>query len=71
LVVEVDEYADDQLVDELIAIERECCPFIIMAWEPHRRRLTVSVSQAEHESVLSAIAFAFDLKAPGRQAASD
>lgn len=70
LVVEVDEYAEDQLVDELIAIERECCPFITMVWEPDRRRLTVSVSQAEHESALEAIAFALDLKAPGQQAAS-
>jgi hypothetical protein len=70
LVVDVDECVDNQLIDELIAIEGECCPFIALAWEPDRRRLTVSVSQAEHEPALDAIAFALDLRAPGRQAAS-
>jgi hypothetical protein len=71
LVVDVDESVDNQLIDELIAIERECCPFFTLAWEPARRRLTISVSQAEHEPALDAIAFALDLKAPGQQAASD
>jgi hypothetical protein len=71
LVVDVDERVDNRLIDELIAIEGECCPFFALAWEPDRRRLTVSVSQAEHETALDAIAFALDLEAPSRQAAPD
>jgi hypothetical protein len=60
-----------KLVDELVAIERECCPFFTLDWEPDRRRLTVSVSQAEHEPALDAIAFALDFETPAQHAASD
>jgi hypothetical protein len=70
LVVDLDENVDPELVDETIAIERECCPFFTLGWEPDRRRLTVSVSHAQHEPALDAIAFALDLKAPAQQAAS-
>lgn len=71
LVVDLDEHVDTQLVAETIAIERECCPFFILDWEPERRRLTVAVSHAEHEPALDAIAFALDLKVPAQHAASD
>lgn len=71
LIVELDEQIDPQLVDETIAIERECCPFFTLDWEPERRRLTVAVSRAEYEPALDAIAFALDLKVPARHAASD
>jgi hypothetical protein len=54
---------DSELVAETIAVERGCCPFYGLAWEPARRQLTVSVSQAEHEPALDAIAFALDLRA--------
>jgi hypothetical protein len=71
LVVDLDEQVDTQLVAETIAIERECCPFFTLDWEPERRRLTVEVSQAEHEPALDAIAFALDLTVPAQHAASD
>jgi hypothetical protein len=71
LVIDLDEQVDTQLVDETIAIERECCPFFTLDWEPERRRLTVAVSQAEHEPALDAIAFALDLEEPAQHAASD
>ena len=71
LVVDLDEQVDTQLVDETIALERECCPFFTLDWEPERRRLTVAVSRAEYEPALDAIAFALDLKVPARHAASD
>jgi hypothetical protein len=63
LVADLDENVDAELVAQTIATERECCPFFALAWEPDRRRLTVSVSQAEHEPALDAIAFALDLQA--------
>jgi hypothetical protein len=63
LVADLDESVDPKLVAETLVVERECCPFFALTWEPDRRRLTVSVSQAEHEPALDAIAFAMDLHA--------
>lgn len=64
LVAELGEDVDGELVEEAIAIERECCPFFALSWEPGRQRLTVAVSQAVHEPALDAIAFALNLQAP-------
>jgi hypothetical protein len=63
LVVDLDEDVDTELVTETIAVERECCPFFDLTWEPDRRRLTVSVSQSAHEPALDAIALALNLQA--------
>jgi hypothetical protein len=63
LVADLGDDVDTELVAETIAVERECCPFFALTWEADRRRLTVSVSQAEHEPALSAIAFALNLQA--------
>ena len=63
LVADLDQDVDAKLVAETVAIERECCPFFALTWEPDRRQLTVAVSQAEHEPALDAIAFALDLQA--------
>jgi hypothetical protein len=63
LVVEFDRHLDTKVLDEAIAIERACCPFYELGWEPDRRRLTVSVSRPEHEPALDAIAFALGLGA--------
>ncbi|HEY3971330.1 MAG TPA: hypothetical protein VGL79_08005 [Solirubrobacteraceae bacterium] len=71
LIVDLDQQIDTQLVEETITIERECCPFFTLDWEPERRRLTVAVSQAEHEPALDVIAFALDLKIPIQYAAPD
>jgi hypothetical protein len=62
LIVDLDEHVDRELVDELVATERECCPFFGLDWQRDRRRLAVSVSQAEHEPALEAIAFALGLE---------
>jgi hypothetical protein len=63
LVADLDEDVDAELVAQTIAVERECCPFFVLTWEPNRRRLTVSVSHAAHEPALDAIAFALNLQA--------
>ncbi len=63
VVVELDERADGKLIEEAVAIERECCPFFALDWEPVRRRLTVSVAHVAHEPALDAIAFALGLDA--------
>jgi hypothetical protein len=58
LVVEFAAPVQRRLVDELVAVERECCPYFTLDWRPDRRRLAVSVSEAEHEPALDAIGFA-------------
>lgn len=63
LVVDLDENVDVELVAETVAVERECCTFFALTWEPDRRRLTISVSRVEHEPALDAIAFALNLQA--------
>jgi hypothetical protein len=62
LVAALADEVDAELVAETIAVERDCCPFFALAWEPARRRLTVSVSRAEHEPALDAIMFALGLR---------
>jgi hypothetical protein len=63
LVADLDKNVERELVAEAVAVERECCPFFTLTWEPDRRRLTVAVSQAAHEPALDAIAFALNLQA--------
>ena len=67
LVVDLERSVDPQLVGEAIAIERACCPFFTLEWDPDRPRLTVSVSRTEDEPALDAIAFALDVE-PARAA---
>jgi hypothetical protein len=62
LVVDLDVHLDQRLVDELIAVERECCPFFGLLFEPLGRRLTVTVAHAEHEPALDAVACALGLE---------
>jgi hypothetical protein len=61
IVADLAQYVDAELIAQTIAVERECCPFFTLAWQPERRRLTIAVAEAEHEPALDAIAFALDL----------
>ena len=49
---------------ELVEVERRCCPFFAIDWDPERRRFSIGVSDAEHEPALDAIAYALGLRAP-------
>jgi hypothetical protein len=71
LVVGLDQHVDAQLVARMLAVERECCPFFTLGWQPSRRRLTVSVSQVEHAPALDAMAFALGLETHVQHAVSD
>jgi hypothetical protein len=66
LVVDLDQKVDPKLVEEILATERECCPFFELGWEPQARRLSVSVSEKRYEPALGAIAFALDLPTPAQ-----
>lgn len=63
LVADLGDDVDPELVAETIAIERACCPFFILGWEPDRRRLTIAVSQVADEPALDAITSALNLPA--------
>lgn len=71
LTVDLDRQLDCEVIEEAIAVERECCPFFAIDWRAEQRRLTVSVTQPEHEPALEAIAFALGLDVPARQSAPD
>jgi hypothetical protein len=47
---------DREALDELIAVERECCPFFEFGLDEERRRLRVTVSDSEFAPALDAIA---------------
>jgi hypothetical protein len=68
LVVDLDRGVDTRLLEEAIAIERDCCPFFSFEWEPDRPRLTVAVARTEEEPALDAIAFALGVEQTQRAA---
>lgn len=55
------EFAPDYergLLDEVLAVERECCPFFRFDVDGERRRLTVSVADPEQRVALDALVHA-------------
>ena len=61
LIARLREDVDVTDVTEAIAIERDCCPFYEIDWDPGSRRLSFSVSRPEHAPALGAIATALGL----------
>ena len=49
---------DRQLLDETVAVERECCPFFRFGFDWPMRQLTVSVDDLQHRAGLDALAYA-------------
>jgi hypothetical protein len=58
--VRFDSAVDPELVEETVAVERECCPFFELAFEAGRRRLTVSVDDPRQAAALDGLLFALD-----------
>jgi hypothetical protein len=52
----LDEWLDGAVLRELIEVERDCCPFFEIGYDPSDRVLSVSVSTDEHAPALQAIA---------------
>jgi hypothetical protein len=65
--VELAPATDDALVERALAVERDCCPFFTLAFEPPR--LTVAVDE-EHAPALDAIVDALGLSGGGAPAPS-
>ena len=59
--VRVDPEVPATVVEELVGVERSCCPFFGLDWDPRRRRLAVSVSRPQDEPALEAITHALGL----------
>jgi hypothetical protein len=59
--IRVSSAVPESLVDRLVEVERGCCPIFVLAWDPASRRLTISVSSADQEPALEAIAHAMGL----------
>jgi hypothetical protein len=53
--------ADPGLLEETLAIERSCCGFIGLEWDPETRLLAFSVDSGEHEQALPALRAALAL----------
>ena len=66
LVIRLSHEVSDTLIEELIAVERGCCPFFELDWNPDRRHLLVAVSSADHEPALDAIAYALGFAGSAR-----
>ena len=56
VVVELADGFDRAALDELVAVERECCPFFSFEYDETQRMLSVGIHGAEHELALDAIA---------------
>jgi hypothetical protein len=63
IAIRVGEDTDPALIDELISVERSCCPFYDLTYDTDGRLLTIAVTTDEHEPALAAIAFALGLTA--------
>jgi hypothetical protein len=50
---------DRQALDELIAVERECCPMFDFAFDERERQVQVTVKDPKQAAALDAIASAF------------
>jgi hypothetical protein len=57
--VEFEERVDPVLVDEIIAVERDCCPWLHLEFDQAARHLAVTVTEVSMLPALDAIAAAF------------
>lgn len=55
LVVSFNEDYDRQVLEDMIAVESECCPFFVLDLDVEARRLEVGVRSDEYASALDAI----------------
>jgi hypothetical protein len=55
---------DEHLLEEAIAVERECCPFYKFDYEPAVRALTIGVDERSKAPALDALESALDPSRP-------
>jgi hypothetical protein len=59
VVVEFDDRLEAALIDEVIAVERECCPWLRFTFDTAARRLAISTTDPAMVSALGAFEDAF------------
>src|SRR3954452_16458471 len=64
VIVEFDSAFDRDVLDQVLAVERQCCPFIRFAFDDAPRRLRVTVADREQLPALDAIAHAMGARGP-------
>ena len=57
-VLRVSESVSTDVINELISVERGCCPFFDLRWQSATRRLVIAVTSSDHEPALDAISHA-------------
>ncbi|HEY1833052.1 MAG TPA: hypothetical protein VGG08_01340 [Solirubrobacteraceae bacterium] len=65
IALEIAPDVDASQVEQLLAVERQCCPFLTIDWSPGERLLSFSVANSEQEAALAAIASALGIQPPG------
>jgi hypothetical protein len=56
----------EPVVEKVVEVERQCCPFFELSWERAARRLTISVSASDQEPALDGLTYALGLTPQGR-----
>lgn len=64
LVVEFGDSLDHRLLDETVAVERDCCSFFGFDYDAQRRRLTVSVADPDQGAALDVLQEALTAPSP-------
>jgi hypothetical protein len=54
----------DDVVSELIEVEKSCCPFFDLRWDPSSRQLSIGVSRSDEEPALDALVYALGSEPP-------
>jgi hypothetical protein len=54
----------EPVVERVVEVERQCCPFFGLSWDRASRRLTISVTARDQEPALDALAHALGLAQP-------
>jgi hypothetical protein len=62
LVVALSPSVDRSLIEETLRIERDCCPFFVLDFDPDRHRLTIGVDSQDMAPALGAISDALGIE---------
>jgi hypothetical protein len=57
----------EPLLERVVDVERQCCPFFELSWDRASRCLTISVSAVDQEPALDALTYALGLAGPKRR----
>jgi hypothetical protein len=65
--VELDERVPEALLADTLSVERECCGFLDLAYDPQSRSLKITVANVAHDPRLDSLAVLLTPPAPPEQ----